>query len=306
MRKLLLLINPHAGKSGFRSGLAEALLRFHRAGFVVTVRFTDGHGDATRIAAQEAAEYDRIVCVGGDGTLGETVSGLMQVSPRPELGYIPMGTTNDCAATLGLSHGMAAAARTAAEGVPQELDVGRFNKDKFFTYVAAFGAFTEVSYETPQDQKNALGRFAYFLDGVSRITNLTHRWARVEYDGGVLEDDFIFGAVTNARSVAGVIRLKEDVGVSLSDGLFEVILIRTPESVLQLGAIVTDILANKFDSEYVTLLRSKTVRFTFQQAVSWTLDGEDGGSCREAVCENIRHAVRIIVDRPARVGGGSR
>ncbi len=299
MKKLLLLINPHAGKGGFHSGLGTALLRFHRAGFVTTVRFTDGHGDAPRIAAQEAAAYDRIVCVGGDGTLGETVSGLMRVSPRPELGYIPMGTTNDCAATLGLGHGMAAAAGTAAEGVPLDLDVGRFNMDKYFTYVAAFGAFTEVSYETPQDQKNALGKFAYFLDGVSRITNLTHRWARVEYDGGVLEDDFIFGAVTNARSVAGVIRLKEDVGVSLSDGVFEVILIRTPESVLQLGAIVTDILANKFDSEYVTLLRSKTVRFTFPEAVAWTLDGEDGGSHREVVCENIRHAVRIMVNGQA-------
>ena len=295
MKKLLLLINPHAGKGGYRSGLGEALLEFHRAGFVTTVRFTDKRGDAPVIAAAEAAEYDRIVCVGGDGTLGETVSGLMQVSPRPEIGYIPMGTTNDCAATLGLSHDMAAAARTAAEGRPADLDVGRFNSARYFTYVAAFGAFTEVSYETPQDQKNALGKFAYFLDGVGRITNLTHRWAKVEYDGGVLEDDFIFGAVTNARSVAGLIRLKEDVGVSLSDGLFEVILIRTPESVLQLGATVTDILANNFSSEYVTLLRSKTVRFTFRDPVAWTLDGEDGGSHSQVVCENIRHAVRIMV-----------
>lgn len=296
MKKLLLLINPHAGKGGFRNGLGEALLHFHRAGFVTTVRFTDKHGDAPSIAAAEAGNYDRIVCVGGDGTLGETVSGLMKISPRPELGYIPMGTTNDCATTLGLSHDPATAAHTAAVGRTLELDVGRFNDAEYFTYVAAFGAFTEVSYQTPQDQKQALGKLAYFLDGVSRLPNLTHRWARVEYDGGVLEDDFIFGAVTNARSVAGVIKLKEDTGVSLSDGLFEVILIRTPESVLQLGAIVTDILANKFDSEYVMLLRSKTVRFTFRDEVAWTLDGEDGGSHREVVCENIRHAVRIIVN----------
>ena len=296
MKKLLLLINPNAGKGGYRSGLGDVLMNFHRAGFAVTVAFTDSHGDAPRIAAEESAHYDRIVCVGGDGTLSETVSGLMTVENRPELGYIPMGTTNDCATTLGISHDPIFASHTAANGSPIALDVGCLNGDKFFTYVAGFGAFTEVSYQTPQDQKNALGRVAYFLDGMRRLPNLTHRWTRVEYDGGILEDDFIFGAVTNSRSVAGVIHLRDEMGVSLSDGLFEVILIRTPESVLELGAIVTDILANKFDSEYVTLLQSKKVRFTFREPVAWTTDGEDGGSHTEVLCENIPSAVKIIVN----------
>ena len=297
MKKLLLLINPNAGKGGYRTGLGETLMNFHRAGFVTTVMFTDKHGDAPRIVAEQAEDFDRIVCVGGDGTLGETVSGLMALSNRPVLGYIPMGTTNDCATTLGLSHDPVLASRTAAAGQVIPLDVGRFNDDRFFTYVAAFGAFTEVSYQTPQDQKNALGKFAYFLEGVGRLPNLTHRWTRVEYDGGALEDDFIFGAVTNSRSVAGVIHLKERVGVSLGDGLFEVILVRTPESVLQLGSIVTDILSNKFDSDYVTLLQSRRVRFTFRDAVPWTLDGEDGGSHESVLCENVHAAVRIVVNR---------
>ncbi len=297
MKKLLLLINPNAGKGGFRNKLGEVLMNFHRAGFSTTVAFTDKHGDAPRIAAEAAGRYDRIVCVGGDGTLGETVSGLMSVDKRPSLGYIPMGTTNDCAATLGLSHDPALASRTAAAGKLVPLDVGHFNEGRYFTYIAAYGAFTEVSYETPQDQKNALGKFAYFLDGVSRLPNLTHRWAKVEYDGGVLEDDFIFGAVTNSRSVAGLIHLKDQVGVSLSDGLFEAILIRTPESALQLGAIVSDILSNKFESEYVTLLRSRKVRFTFRDPVNWTLDGEDGGSHTQVVCENIHAAVDVVVNR---------
>ena len=295
MKKLLLLINPNAGKNGYRNGLGEVLLNFHRAGFAVTVMFTDGHGDATRIAAEQSGNFDRIVCVGGDGTLGETVSGLMQVDERPELGYIPMGTTNDCAATLGISHDPVQASHTAAFGRTIPLDVGLFNEDKHFTYVAAFGAFTEVSYQTPQDQKNVLGRLAYFLDGVSRLPNLTHRWTKVEYDGGVLEDDFIFGAVTNARSVAGVIKL-HDADVSLSDGLFEVILIRTPESVLQTGAIVADVLANKFDNEYAMLLKSRKVRFTFYDPVPWTLDGEDGGVHKQVVCENIPKAISMIVN----------
>lgn len=296
MKKLLLLINPNAGKGGYRSCLGDVLMTFHRAGFAVTVAFTDAHGDAPRIAAREAGNYDRIVCVGGDGTLSETVSGLMTVSNRPELGYIPMGTTNDCANTLGISHDPLFAAHTAANGKPILLDVGCLDGESYFTYVAGFGAFTEVSYQTPQDQKNALGHLAYVLNGISRLPNLTHRWARVEYDGGVLEDDFIFGAVTNSRSVAGLIRLKDELGVSLSDGLFEVLLIRTPENVLELGPTVTDLLANKFDSEYVTLLQSKKVRFTFRDPVSWTVDGENGGSRKEVLCENIPSAMQIIVN----------
>ena len=298
MKKLLLLINPHAGKGGYRNGLAKVLMNFHQAGFQTTVAFTDKKGDAPHIAAEAAAsgEYDRIVCVGGDGTLGETVSGLMQAEKRPELGYIPMGTTNDCAVTLGISHDPAAASFTAANGRPIPFDVGLANGKRYFTYVAAFGAFTDVSYETPQDQKNALGRMAYILEGLSRLPKLTHQWARIEHDGGVLEDDYIFGAVTNSRSVAGVIHLSDSLGVSLSDGLFEVILIRTPESVLQLGAIVTDVLANKFDSEYVTLLRSRNVTFTFREPVPWTLDGENGGVHDFVRCENIPRAIQMIVN----------
>ena len=297
MKKLLLLINPNAGKGGYKNGLGETLLTFHKAGYAVTVAFTDKRGDAPAIAAREAENYERIVCVGGDGTLSETVSGLMGVPTRPEIGYLPMGTTNDCASTLGIPQNPRQAARTAATGQPIPFDVGRFNADRYFTYVAAFGAFTEVSYETPQDQKVALGKLAYFVEGVSRLPKLTHRWARVEHDGGVLEDDFILGAVTNSRSVAGIIHLKENASVSLSDGLFEVLLIRTPESVIQLGAIITDILANKFDREYVTLLKSKRVRFTFREPVKWTLDGEDGGSQQEVLCENQHQAVRIVIPK---------
>ena len=299
MRKLLLLINPNAGKGGFKAGLGEVLMTFHRAGFSTTVAFTDKRGDAPRIAARAAGEYDRIVCVGGDGTFSETVAGLMAVKTRPEVGYVPMGTTNDCASTLGISQSAAEAAETAAFGRSIPFDVGCFNHEQYFTYVAAFGAFTEVSYQTPQDQKNALGRLAYLLDGISRLPNLTHRWARVEYDEGVLEDDYIFCGITNARSVAGLIHLKDSVGVSLSDGLFEVILVRNPENVLQVGTILTDILSNKFDSEYVTLLKSRTVRITLQEPVSWTMDGEDGGVHSQAYCENIPRAVRVLVnDQP--------
>lgn len=297
MKKLLLLINPNAGKGGFRNGLGDVLHTFHRAGWRVTVDFTDRHGDPVRVMRAAAPDFDRVVCVGGDGTLGETVTGLMQLSAeqRPELGYIPMGTTNDCATTLGLSHDPVQAAYTAANGQTIPLDVGLFNDQDYFTYVAAFGAFTEVSYETPQDQKNTFGRLAYFLDALRRLPNLTHRWTQIEYDGGILEDDFIFGAVANSRSIAGVLRLDE-LGVSLSDGLFEVLLIRTPETALQLGTIVTDVLANKFESEYVTVLQTRQVRFKFRDPVAWTLDGEGGGDHAAVTCQNISRSIQMVVN----------
>ena len=297
MQKLLLIVNPNAGRSGYQDSLTNVLFTLHRSGFRTTVAFTNGHGDAPRIAAECGPEHDRIACMGGDGTLSETVSGLMRLPPeqRPMLGYIPMGTSNDSATTLRLSRDPVQAAYTVATGRPIPLDIGQFNGDRYFTYVAAFGAFTEVSYETPQDQKNAFGWLAYAADAMTRVTNLTHRWVRIEHDNGVLEGDFILCAITNARRFAGFIRFDQAAGVSLSDGLFEVVLIRTPENILQVGPIISDILANKYTSEYVLLLHSHRVQLTFRDPVAWTMDGEGAGKQRSVLCENIPHAVRMIV-----------
>ena len=294
---MLLIVNPNAGRNGYESCLSEVLFTIHRSGYRTTVAFTNYRGDAPQIVAECGAEYDRVVCMGGDGTLSETVSGIMRLPAerRPELGYIPMGTSNDSATTLELSRDPAMAAYTAACGRPIPLDIGRFNGDSYFTYVAAFGAFTEVSYQTPQDQKNALGWLAYAMDAMTRLPNLTHRWTHIEYDGGVLEGDFIFCAVTNARRFAGFIRLDDSAGVSLSDGLFEVILIRTPETILQVGPIISDILNNSFSSEYAMLLHSRSVKFTFREPVAWTLDGEDGGTHQAVECENLQRSVSMIV-----------
>lgn len=298
MDELLLIVNPHAGRGGFRDTLSDVLYIFHRCGWRTMAAFTSGHGDPARIVREQGARFRRVVCMGGDGTLSETVSGIMRMeeSVRPELAYIPMGTSNDCAATLGLSRDPAAAAYTAATGRPIPLDVGRFGEDRFFTYVAAFGAFTEVSYKTSQEQKNTLGWFAYAIDGINRLPNLTHRKCRIEYDGGVLEDDYILCAVTNTRRFAGFIRLDNTSGISLSDGLFEMILVRTPESILQVGPTFSSIMSNNYNSEFVSLVRSRQIRFSFQDPVDWTLDGEDGGTHAEVLCSNIRHAVQMIVN----------
>lgn len=298
MKDILMIVNPNAGRNGYRDCLSDVLYTMHRGGWRATVAFTNGHGDAPRLAETFGPQYERVVCMGGDGTLGETVSGLMRLpkEQRPELAYIPMGTSNDSATTLGLSRDAVQAAYTAACGRPIPLDIGRFNGGDFFTYVAAFGAFTEVSYETPQDQKNTFGWLAYAAGAMSRLPKLTHRWCRIEYDGGAVEGDFIFCAVTNTRRFGGFIRLDDNAGVSLSDGLFEVVLIRTPDSILQVGPIMSDVLANTFTSEYAMLLHSRQVRVTFREPTAWTLDGEDGGKRAEVLCENIPQAIQIIVN----------
>lgn len=298
MKDLLLIINPNAGRNGYRDCLSDVVYTLHRSGWRAMVAFTNGRGDAPRLAAELGRNYPRVVCMGGDGTLSETVSGLMRLpaEERPELAYIPMGTSNDSATTLGLSRDPVMAAYTAACGRPIPVDIGRCNADSYFTYVAAFGAFTEVSYETPQEQKNAFGWLAYAAGAMSRLPNLTHRWCRVEYDGGAVEGDFIFCAVTNARRFAGFIRLDDSTGVSLSDGLFEVVLIRTPDSILQVGPIMSDVLNNTFTSEYAMLLHSRRVKITLREPTAWTLDGEDGGKHTEVLCENMSRAIHMIVN----------
>ena len=297
MDDLLLIVNPNAGRNGYRDCLSDVLHTLHKCDWRTTVAFTNARGDSPRIAAEEGPRYKRIVCMGGDGTLSETISGLMTLPAerRPEIGYIPMGTSNDSANTLGLSRDPVLAAYTAATGRTIPLDIGRFG-DRYFSYVAAFGAFTEVSYQTPQEQKNSLGWLAYAIDAMSRLPNLTHRKCRIEFDDRVVEDDFILCAVTNTRRFAGFIRLDNTSGVSLSDGLFEVILVRTPESILQVAPTFSDIMANNYNSEYVSLIHTKRARFTFREPVSWTLDGEDGGTRTAVECENLRHAVSIVVN----------
>lgn len=296
MKKLMLLINPNAGRGSYRFGLGEVLHTFHQAGYRSTLYFTDARGDAARLAARDAENYDLVVCIGGDGTLSETVNGLMQCSRRPPVGYIPMGTTNDVARTLAISSTPAYAARTAVHGRRRPLDIGRYNNGDYFTYVAAFGAFTEVSYETPQSQKQALGRLAYILSGMAALGRLSHRRARVEWDGGIVEDDFIFGCVTNSRSIAGLVKLKDVTDEALADGQFEIILVRKPADALQLGAIVTDVLASNFSGENVILLRSKKVRFLFNEPTAWTRDGEAGGEHTDIFFENIPSAIQIAAD----------
>ena len=296
MKSLLLIINPVAGRGTYKNGLGEALHTLHSAGYAPTVRFTTRAGEAVDLAAQSAG-YDLLCCMGGDGTLSDVVEGLMRLdeAARPPVGYFPLGTANDVASTLGLPKGDSpACAKRIAGGEARAWDVGDMGGGRYFTYIAAFGAFTDVSYETPQQNKQALGHLAYVLEGVNRLTRLPHAKCRVELDGGVVEEgDFIFGGVSNSLSVAGLVKLDREL-VSLDDGLFEVSLVRFPETLAGLNQLMSQAVSRNLNGPALKILHSKSVKFTFERPVSFTRDGEPGGAFSELTVTNRRAAIKII------------
>lgn len=291
-----MLINPVAGRGTLKSGLGEVLETFYLGGYIPSVYFTEGPGDARRIAAERGGDYDIVVCLGGDGTLSDVMGGLAVVPDRPPIGYMPMGTANDVATTLKLSHNALAAANTVINGKEIPYDFGKFGDSGTFSYIAAFGAFTDVSYQTKQEAKRAFGHLAYIFEGMTRLTKLRHYNTRVEYDGGVFEGDLCFGGVANSTSVAGLVRLDDDL-VSLSDGKFEIILIKTPKNVIDLNRITSGVLSRNYDNNFVTVLQSSRVTFTFEEPVAWTRDGENGGEHTSITLECMPCHHRIIVDK---------
>ena len=294
MKKLLFIYNPHAGKGQIRAKLADVLDIFTKAGWLVTVRPTQGKSDATYTAAQLGGGFDRLVCCGGDGTLHEVVTGLMESSRRPELGYIPAGTTNDYSRNLKLPKGYEAMAAVAAEGVPRPVDIGRFN-ERYFVYVAAFGAFTDVAYDTPQQVKNMFGHLAYVLEGISRLGSLKGYQARVEYDGGVLEEEFIFGMVSNTVSVGGMLGLPAS-SVALDDGLLEVVLVRTPRNPMELQGVIAALMKQTTDEAAgVRGFHTSRLKITCAEETPWTLDGEFGGDHDVVEIHNLQKQLQIMV-----------
>ena len=293
MRRMLFLYNLHAGKGQARAHLAAMLEQFTRAGWLVTARPTQGKGDAGEIAAELGGEFDRIVCCGGDGTLHEVVCGLMDRSARPEVGYVPAGSTNDFAKNLSLPRSFTQMAAAAAAGVPRKCDIGRFN-DTHFIYVAAFGAFTDVAYGTSQQFKILFGHLAYVVEGVARLPGLKSYSLTVEHDGGTLEGDFLYGMVSNTVSVGGF-KAVTGYEVALDDGLFEVLLIRTPTKPAQVQSILRVLLQQGSDeSGQVVSFRTARLRCTCPEPMPWTLDGEFGGAPQVVEIENCPSALSIV------------
>lgn len=299
-KKLMLIVNPTAGKNKAQENMFPLTNYFFAEGYQVTTFPTQQKGDATGFAYQYATDYDMVVCVGGDGTLNEVVTGLMRLpqDERPLLGYIPAGTTNDFASTLGIASNMHESMKQCIEGTPFICDVGRF-QDTYFTYVAAFGLFTEVSYDTPQPLKNALGHFAYILEGIISLASIRSYHLRVDIDGEQIEDTFIYGQISNSTSIGGVMDIGHT-GVQLDDGLFEVLMIKMPTNPIELSEIIGALTFQKVkDCPHIYFRRAKKIRVMSETEVSWTIDGEAGGSFKEVETEIMPHAISLsLADQP--------
>ena len=293
MKKLLFVINGHSGKGQIKNRLLEIIDVMVQEGYQVTVHTTQAREDATNVVREQAKYYDLIVCSGGDGTLDETVTGLMQSGAKVPIGYIPAGSTNDFANSLKIPKNMLHAGKTAVTGRRFPCDVGEFNGD-FFIYVAAFGIFTDVSYATSQELKNVLGHVAYILEGAKRLHTIKSYHMRVEYDGQETEGDFLLGMITNSTSVGGFKGMTGK-NVKLDDGLFEVTLIHKPKNIIELNEIIASLTNLKDTTDLIDSFRADEVRFYAEEEIPWTLDGEFGGDHREVLIQNHHQAMEIMV-----------
>lgn len=294
-QRVLLMVNPMAGRQKIRNELLYVVDTLTKAGYETIIYTTQGK-DATRdLLAEKDSQFDRVICCGGDGTFNEILSATMHWNKRPILGYIPAGTTNDFAAGLKLPSDIREAAMNIVRGTPHTVDAGLFNMS-YFSYVASFGAFTETSYSTPQNFKNALGHLAYILEGIKEIPAFTSYTVCVEADGQIYKDSYIFGAVSNARSVGGILKISDSL-VDLNDGVFEVMMIKMPKTLMDLSAIVTSLTSLnplKYDPSMFLFLQTKELKITFEQEMVWSLDGERVSGGKEARIACIKDAFKIL------------
>lgn len=292
MKKMLFILNPCAGTKKANRFLADILDAFNRADYQVQVYVTAGPKDAVTAVKQFAAGMDLVVCCGGDGTFNETVTGLLETGLSIPVGYIPAGSTNDFANSLKLSLHPLKAAKAIIDGTPQPLDIGSFN-GRYFSYVASFGAFTKVSYATPQSVKNALGHTAYVLESLKEITGIRKMPVRFELDGDVVEDEYIFGAICNSTSVGGILTLDPS-QVDMADGMFEILLVRAPRDLFELTECITAMQKQQYNCRMMTFRTAKSVRIQASEEMIWTLDGEMADGAAELTISNLYHAIELV------------
>lgn len=292
MKKILFVYNPRSGKGLVRTHLAAIIEIFSAAGYDVTVYPTKEPMDACQLVGRRAKEFDLIACSGGDGTLDEVVTGIMNSEVQRPVGYIPAGSTNDFAVSIGIPKEMDKAAKLIVEGTPFVCDLGRLNDD-YFVYVAAFGMFTDVSYQTSQELKNVLGHSAYILEGMKRVGTWKSIHLKIESEEYQDEGDYIIGLITNSNSVGGIKGLLGK-NVELNDGLFEVTLLRAPQKIGDWQDVISALLTKDENSNNLVRFKTKKLRIVSEEPVAWTRDGENGGEHTEVVLENLQQVYEIM------------
>lgn len=294
-KKLLFVLNPLSGKGQIKNKLLGIIDLFVKCGYEVTVYPTQKPRDATEAVRECDGKYHLIVCCGGDGTLNETVSGMMEREKKLPVGYIPSGSTNDFASSLKIPSNMLKAAQAAMKGRGFACDVGRFN-DRYFVYIAAFGLFTDVSYATSQDLKNRLGHAAYLLEGVKRLHAIKSYHLQILYGEQFIDDEFIYGMVTNSISAGGFKNITGK-NVMLDDGMFEVTLIRMPKNPMELNEIIRSLTNLIDDTELIYTFKTDSMNIKCAEEIPWTLDGEYGGSHVEVAIKNEKQAIEVMVPK---------
>lgn len=292
MKQMLFILNPKAGMRKANRVLADILDVFNRADYDVHVYVTSGQQDGTEAVKRLAPGKDLVVCCGGDGTFNETVAGLLSAGLDIPVGYIPAGSTNDFANSIKLPADPVEAARKIVAGKPRPLDVGLFG-DRYFTYVASFGAFAKASYSTPQNVKNALGHTAYVLEGIRELTQIRKIHLCLELDGEKLEEDFLFGAVCNSTSVGGILTLDPD-QVDMADGKFEVLLVRAPQDLAEVAECISAVQKQQYNCRMMTFRSASCVKVWATEELDWTLDGEKGPGDNSITVTNLHHAIRLV------------
>lgn len=293
-KRLLLIVNPLAGQAKMNTKLLKVVEIFSSADYSVTVYPTKAKGDATNhCLTLSDNDYDIIVVCGGDGTLNEVITGIMQKGLNIPLGYIPAGTLNEWSSGLKISRNIETAAKDILTGQRIRLDIGKFG-DKYFSYTSSFGAFTSASYSAPQDVKNVLGQAAYFFEGIKSLAAIKPIRLKCSYEQGEIEGEFLFGAISNSMSVGGIVKYDKS-AVELNDGQFEVLLIRNPDNLLKLQPIIDGILKHEFDREGIVFFKTQKLSIETEESLSWTLDGEFAETNGEIGISNVHNAITFIV-----------
>ncbi len=291
MKKILFIFNPTAGRGKVKNKLFDIVDSFVKHGYQMEVYPTQHKGDATAFLKDYSEHYDLLLCAGGDGTLNEIVCGMLESGRSVPIGLIPAGSMNDVGHSFKISRDIMQAVRAVQTGRPYQMDIGKLN-DKYFIYVAAFGAFTDISYTTSQKNKNVIGHLAYYLEGIKKLSELKPKHVRVQYNDQVIEEDFLVGLVTNSLYIGGFKNLNSD-KTSLNDGLLELLLIKMPKNLIDLQLIISSLINYRINENYMYYIQTPKLSISAEK-LEWTLDGEFGGIYDTVEIETCHKAIRII------------